>query len=162
MKPPVTIVFFLIHPEHDVTQVNAVGDAVQCGHRRLARGFLVDDGFDLAAPAVAPVVRLGRVRVDGDMKVLGGPSFVADDLAQPLVVAAGDLNVGGAVVVGDLFAVPGFGQLDARDELMLFIPEPDQWLGDTPGFVGVAAVEELLLDGAELRGRHRGHEMARS
>ena len=138
--------------KHDVLQVNPVADTVQGGRRRLVRGFLVDDRLDLAAPPVAPVVWPGRVLVDRDVQILGGPGLKTHDLAQPVVVLADDLDHRAPVVVGNLLAVPRLGQLHPGDQLVLLVPQPDQRLGNPAGLVGVAAVEELLLDLAELGG----------
>ena len=142
--------------------MDAVGDGVDRGDRGLALALLVHDRLDLAAPAVAPVVGLGWVRVDGDVEILGGPGLEHDQLADPVVILADQLDARHAVVVRDLLALPALRDRDARDQLEVLVPEPDERLRNFVGLVGVAAIVELLLDLAELSRRESGHEIALS
>ena len=107
-------------------------------------------------------VGLAGSGVDGDVQILGGPGLEHQDLAQPVVVLADDLNARHAVVVRDLLALPGLGDHDAGDQLHVLVPEPDQRLGNLAGLGGDAAVVEDLGDLAELSRTQRGHETARS
>nr|WP_236732127.1 hypothetical protein [Mycolicibacterium peregrinum] len=152
------------------------GSQVELGHmapvaddvQRCDRGFstLLDvaDRLDLAAPPVLEVVGFVGVRVDRDVQVFGRPRLVDDDVAQPFVVLADELDVRRAVVVGDLLAVPRFRDLDPVRGLHLLVPQPDQRFLDRTMLVRESADVQPLLDLGELAGgEHRGgHEIARS
>jgi hypothetical protein len=59
------------------------------------------------------------------VEVFGGAGLEAHNLPDPVVVLADDLDAGGAVVVGDLLAVPGLGDLDAANDVHVLVPQPD-------------------------------------
>ena len=97
------------------------------------------------------------------MQIFGGAGLEQDQVAQPLVVFADQLDARHPVVVGDLLALPRLGDRHPSDQPHLLVPQPDQRLRDLAGLVGVAAVGKLLLNLAELTCGQRGaHEIARS